>query len=148
MTDLLSSIKDFLVEETEVNNIAIIPHVELMPLEREFPAIGILDGGDKNLPGASEGIRKHFVYIAAYSLIVGDREPAVLEVRNILETVKTLLENQENFTGTGPFAGFNGCTYLDSCESRSMKYGRDEDEKNFVVIKLFKFEFKETYISI
>jgi len=148
MTDLLSSIKDFLVEETEINNIAIIPHVEMIPLESSFPAIGILDGGDQVIPGASEGLRKHLVFLAAYSQQIGERETAVLEARSIIETIRPLLENPENFYQEAAFAGFNGCRYKKSSEVRPLIYQQHDEEKSYVVIKLGIFEFKETYIEL
>jgi len=145
MTDPLTNIKKFLEEKTNINNIAIIPHVELMPLEKQFPAIGILDGGDQLTPGASEGLRKHHVFLAAYSQQIGERETAVLEVRTILETLIPLLENPQNFYQGAAFAGFNGCRYKKSSESRPLVYEQHDEQKSYIVIKLAIFEFTETY---
>ena len=148
MTDLLLLTKNLLKDQLELANINVIPHVELLPLESGFPAIGIMDGGDQVEPGASEGIRKHQVLIAVYDQVVGDRELSMLNIRTYLECIKNILEDIENFYSNGPMAGYNGCRYKRSSESRPLQYIRNEDEKSYVVIKLGIFEFKETYISI
>lgn len=145
MTDLLLSVKELLVEKTEARKVAIVSHVEKMPLEAGFPAIAVMDGGDYIKPGASEGLRIHRVVITIYSEIVGEDEVAVLEVRKIFETTIPLLENVENFHKGGAFEGYNGCSYEKSSESSPLEYVKREDKNSFIVIKLGRFEFTEVY---
>lgn len=147
MTDLLTKIKEFLLLNTDIQNVSITPHVELLPLEAGYPAIGIMDGGDVVVQGASQGKRNHLVFISAYSHQVGERENAVLEARSIIETLIPLLENPENFYREAAFDGFNGCSYKKSSKSMPLIYTQHDEQKSYVVLKMADFEFSEIILN-
>jgi hypothetical protein len=139
--DLLLRIKNHLVEKTEIANIAIIDDVDAIPCEAGFPAVGIFDGGDEVERGASEGLRKHFVFLVIYAEVSGSAEDTVLAVRAICDEVKAILPAAENFETDGIFNRFAGCSYLKT--SKVVKMTKKDSDDSFVAMKMPLYQFLE-----
>lgn len=138
MKTLLNDIKTKLNSDlTYIKNIEVVPHELLIPDLRGYPAIGLLDSGDKLQVGKHQGIEILTVTIAAYQKVLSAKDASVMGnsqekgVLDIVADIKTSLDG-EYFSGAA-----NLVKYLGSNATRVVT----GDYKNYTAFKLCKFEY-------
>ncbi|UCH93628.1 MAG: hypothetical protein JSV88_25615 [Candidatus Aminicenantes bacterium] len=137
-TDLMVLAETFLGENLDCP-VGIIRMVDETPDEIEYPFVGILDGGDNSLEGASEGMDREILLVVSYEEVVGNPRDAVLSAKARIRQIRTLLETAGNFDSTGAFSEYQGVKYKGSSEGIPFKM---RDSNKSVAVKLGKFEFQ------
>jgi hypothetical protein len=130
MADLLEIIVGIIREKTGYAS-GIISARDTLPVESQFPFVGIMDGGDTSTPGASERINTETVFIVCYDQVLGDQSQSVLNVRRMITESREILEGL-NFR------------YIRSQEALTLT----PDDVNFIVMKAAAFEIKKREVEL
>ena len=89
MADLLETLCEFLNQNmSNQPPVEIIPAVDVYPKEYGFPLVGVLDGPDRPIPGASQDLYKEKVFLTFYSQYLGSYKEAILEARRMKEEAR------------------------------------------------------------
>lgn len=129
-----------LKESHPITNVERIPDVKAISYKYDFPAIGILDGGEISDLGASVSLNTETVIIAVYVKVLGDQEKCIDEVRAIINNCIAELRKQEHYRTGGAFAGYSRAW----CSKKSeIKLLFESDGPLILITKLARIEFKK-----
>jgi len=127
-----------------IRNIERIPDIKAISLKYDLPAIGILDGGQKNEKGASVTLKTETVIIAVYVKVLGDQETCIDEIRQIIIKCVTELRKKEHYIGGGSFVGYTRAW----CEKQGeIKQIYKAEDYSPLLLKLARIEFTKQEIN-
>jgi hypothetical protein len=123
-----------------LNNVERIPDVKAISIEYDFPAIGIMDGGETIEIGASVSHNTVVIIIAVYVKALKDNEKCIEEVRAIIDNCIVELRKKEHYRTAGAFEGFTRAW----CNKKSeIKLLFENDGPLILITKLARIEFKK-----
>jgi hypothetical protein len=123
-----------------IKNVERIPDVKAISVKYDFPAVGILDGGESNDLGASVSLNTEIVLIAVYVKILGDQENCIEEVRAIIDNCIAELRRKEHYRAGGAFEGYTRAW----CGKKSeIKQVFNSEDYSPLLLKLARIEFKK-----
>lgn len=123
-----------------IRNVERVPDVKAISNKFDFPAIGIMDGGEILDLGASVSFNTQAVIIAVYVKVLGDQEKCIEEVRAIIDNCISELRKKEHYWTGGAFAGYSRAW----CSKKSeIKLLFESDGPLILLTKLARIEFKK-----
>ena len=122
-----------------IMNVERIPDIKAISLKYGLPAIGIMDGGETNDPGASVSLKTQVVIIAVYVQVLGDQQKCIEEVRAIIDNCIAELRKKEHYRTSQAFEGFSRAWCAKKSEIKQVFNSKDESP---LLLKLARIEFK------
>lgn len=145
-TDLLEILESIIQERDIAEAVGVVQSIEEYSRESNFPQITIMDAGETVETGASEGIEKEKVFIIAYADYIGDGRKGVLEVRNLMSTVREILSESELYYQDGPLKDYSFCRFARGENAQNISKSKKNEE--FVVVKIAIFEFWKHVVNL
>ena len=121
-----------------IRNCERIADIRNIAVKYSFPAIGILDGGERTQGGATAKLVTEIVNLAIYVDVLGDQEKSMDEAREIVNNAVAELRKKDHYRTGGAFAGYSRAF----CPQKSeMKKVYTADDLNPLLLKLIRIEF-------
>ena len=112
-----------------VRSVQLIPHEGKMKFHSGFPAIGVLDGGDKSEPGKMQEQVKYHVFIVAFQQVFSDTPGDAVSGTDQKPGVMKLIEKAKGILEMELFNYFDLVKYKGSSSTTSyIKIKKDDRE--------------------
>jgi len=146
-SDLVDAIIEKLSVEMadQVRSVQLIPHEGKMKFHSGFPAIGVMDGGDKMEPGKMQEGLKYHVYVVAFQQIFSDNPGDAVSGTEQKPGVMKLIEKAKGILKKELFDYFDIVKYSGSSPTNGyIKFKKDDRD---ITTKTCRLEYRKLETS-